>query len=262
MSVFIYAHYSCDEEPASEIKVSSFSLDPILCAGVITRDIQKELADFTPFSRHAYRLINDQEFFVSHLIDPSSAQEPVPRSSWKRTKSCWRSHISGKHASLKSAGIVVETTKAFLTVSTYFAIAKSCSHLARSIFAGGKLSRLFIRPPSVNLPQLPLVLRIMAEIVPMGEGAYMLCSDVRHYFHEIAVGEDIQPFFTIFSCNQLLMFKTLVMGWSYSPRVAQRSFGDSQLRSGFFLWGIWPKGAADLRRQSLIKAKSFAVPSL
>ena len=191
-------------------------LDPISNAGCINSDIQETLSSFAPFARDAYMTLNDLSYFKSKLL-PSSEAVEVPRSSWRKTKIVWSSHV----ADLKSFRVLAVAVAALLCVSTYFAVAKSNGLVARSIFSGRQLSSYFMRPASVNLPQLPYVLSVAAAIFASQTEIYVLTSDVRHYFHGIALGADIQSFFTIFVGCTLYRFLVLPMGWSFSPRVAQ-----------------------------------------
>lgn len=216
MSIFAYSVYG-PEVQLTAPSIAGLPLDPIDCAGVIDAKVQARLAVFSPFSAAAFAMINDPSFFSSRLIDPASAESSPARNEWKKTKGVWKEHL----LRLKEYHVVGTCPSPRLIVSSYFAVAKNNGEVARSIFGGRQLSLLFRRPPSVNLPLLPFVLSLAAEIVAEVGALYLLLADIRHYFHEIAVDRRLQPFFTVYCCSQLSMFLNLVMGWSYSPRIAQ-----------------------------------------
>ena len=61
-------------------------------------------------------------------------------------------------------------------------------------------------------------------------GLSIVCGDLRHFFHQRPLGKDIQPFFGLIlgrrrKCMRdrarAFLWRTLPMGWSYSPAIAQ-----------------------------------------
>lgn len=195
-------------------------LDDVTVAGSIDATAQRDLASVAPFAEHAYKCINDEEWFISLLLDIKTAEKVIECSSDNRTKGLWIEHLR-KLRSFKVTDHATSsnTTQSRLFISTYFAILKA-NGLARTIFSGGALSRLFRRPPPVCLPSLPLVLSIISDIL-RGKKFFFLTADLRHFFHQLAVCGDIQKYFSVHCQREVFFFLNLVMGWSYSPRIAQ-----------------------------------------
>jgi hypothetical protein len=50
---------------------------------------------------------------------------------------------------------------------------------------------------------------------------YAVVSDIRHWFHQISVGENLKRFFGIKCKETKYRMEVLPMGWSYSPRICQ-----------------------------------------
>jgi len=215
MSIFTYCCYAPDVY-LGRGSIANLPLDAVSNAGCINQETQRKLSQFAPFALDAYKTLNDRSHFESKLL-PERKVSVVDRSAWTKTKACWKKHVDD----LKRFHIITITTTALLVVTTYFAVAKSCGTLARTIFSGRQLSGCFVRPGGVNLPQLPFVLSLAASILAKCNAVYVLTGDVRHYFHAIALGSEIKDFFTIFICNTLYHFNVLPMGWSFSPRIAQ-----------------------------------------
>jgi hypothetical protein len=197
MSIFVYSFYTA-EAPIGRGQISKLPLDPIRNAGVINKSIQERLGGYAPFALDAFRTLNERQYLEKKLIQTHASLQ-VARSDWRKTKAVWKDHV----LKLKSFNVLAVAVLALLVVSTYFAVSKSCGTLARSIFSGRNLSQLFFRPASVNLPQLPHVLAVAATFLAKCAECYVLTSDVRHYFHAIALGREIQEFFTIFVCSVL-----------------------------------------------------------
>ena len=217
MSIFVYSQYSTDV-PLVRGSIAKLKLDPINTAGAIDHEAQLDLSSFAPFAKDAYLCLNDRNYLEKKLRQPEDAKE-FPREEWskKATKNVWKSHIDDlKRFHVLKIGLI-----AMVVISTYFAVAKSCGTLARSIFSGHGLSTFFVRPSSVNLPQLPHVLAAAAAIIRQRSEVYILTADVRHYFHSISLGDEVRSFFTIYIAAVLYHFCVLPMGWSFSPRIAQ-----------------------------------------
>lgn len=211
---FIYAVYPISLDSVA-VDVSKVKLDAITVAKSLSLDIQKELAQFAPFAQHAYNITNDGSFFRG-LFKSEPKEVDITRNRFCKTRARWLQHI----VDLQRFDVLIQLTVAPMgVVSRYFAVPKS-NGLARSIFSGGHLSRLCLRPPGVNLPMLPQMLRIMAALCTKGQ-IYILLGDLRHYFHQIEISPDISRFFSIFCCNVMYGYAVLPMGFSYSPRIAQ-----------------------------------------
>ncbi len=134
----------------------------------------------------------------------------------------WEAHLT----ELAGFGIIkfVEEEEAarIRHINTYFAVPKG-EQLARAIFNGKRLSRLMEAPPPVNLPYLPQLLREMALVC--GGPVEIYTGDLRHFFHQIPVNDEISRWFGLRSIIRgvlvTMKWLTLPMGWSFSPHIAQ-----------------------------------------
>jgi hypothetical protein len=118
-------------------------------------------------------------------------------------------------------GLVAEVRPAELRFcSRYFAIAKhGVTTTARCIFNGRALSRHFKVPPSVNLPEVPFMLREMSRIhrERNHHGKHRLPSffaaDLRHWFHQIPVAAAVRSLFGLYGPDhKYYQWATLPMG--------------------------------------------------
>ena len=79
MSIFVYSLYSPEFATCAR-SVASLPLDPIDCAGIINAEVQKLLAEYAPFARDAYLMINDFNYCMARLKKntPGCVKEPPP----------------------------------------------------------------------------------------------------------------------------------------------------------------------------------------
>jgi hypothetical protein len=94
--------------------------------------------------------------------------------------------------------------------------AKRKTENARAIVNMKQLSKLLRTPAPVNFPDISQILEGLSRQSP-----YWLVGDSRHYFHQFDVGKGIQPYLGIECGGNAWMCKTMPMGLSWSPRVAQ-----------------------------------------
>lgn len=217
----MFMGYSCyttglEYTGATQGKVHLAQLDEVKVAGCLSKEIQAQLAEVAPFAHFAWKMLNDVSFFLSHLKDKSSNTTDIPS---VPTKGQWKEHLR-KLKGWRVLRTLTGLEKPKVWMSKYFAILKSTG-MARTIFSGGKLSSKFLRPPPVNLPSLPLVLILLSEIVD-GHNVWFISADLRHYFHQIAISDDLVEFFTLLCHGELLGYIVLPMGFSFSPSIAQR----------------------------------------
>jgi hypothetical protein len=99
----------------------------------------------------------------------------------------------------------------------YFAVPKS-ETCARAIFNGRVCSRKLQSPPPVNLPFLPDIIDIMNSFDGPAE---VLVADIRHWFHQIPLNESVSQHFCVGSGGSWFRWRTLPMGFSWAPYVAQ-----------------------------------------
>lgn len=160
---------------------------------------------------------------ISILIDPTTIRELVTdpiklkRTSRNRfTNSAYRDHLRD----LTRWG-VTQAGGSVRFVSRYFAIPKTES-VARSIFNGRLLSRFFAVPGPVNLPYIPIILRLVMDLIATFGRLYSTCADIRHWFHQLEVGEHLREYFGVaLSDTETFRWCVLPMGWSHSPRICQ-----------------------------------------
>ncbi len=140
----------------------------------------------------------------------------VPEERYRATSDKWRPHLD----QLVSSEVLEEVTREEVNYcATYFAVPKT-DFLARSIFNGRLLSRASMPPPPVNLPEITQVLERMSRLSHLGP-LYMSVGDIRHWFHHIGVSQQLRRYFGLRLGNHYYRFRTLPMGWSWSPRCAQ-----------------------------------------
>jgi len=132
-------------------------------------------------------------------------------------------------------------------LSRYFAISKS-NGSARAIFNGRLLSSLQSPPAPVGLPEIPDVLRVAAELHREAQqrqpdrvvAPSVFNADIRHFFHEVEVNEQIAKFFGVCVGNTYYSWRGLPMGWSHSPRIAQCISWSLVLHNGEKIPGLAP----------------------
>ena len=112
-----------------------------------------------------------------------------------------------------------------LFTAGYFAVAKSGpKKISRSIFSGKKLSKRCPVPPSVNLIGMRELIQKMAK---HGAGKKkrrkynVLMGDFRHWFHQLEAPEWMQRLFCLRHNETTLAWRSMPMGWSWSPFFAQ-----------------------------------------
>jgi len=106
-----------------------------------------------------------------------------------------------------------------LVVCTYFAVAKSCGLLARTIFNGHILKTASHVPPPVNLLDIVLLYQMIGGM----RQPHIYIADIRGWFHVLKINVFLQLLFGIVCgcCNEVWMWQVLPMGWSWSPYIAQ-----------------------------------------
>jgi hypothetical protein len=108
-------------------------------------------------------------------------------------------------------------------ISTYFSVPKT-KEVARSVFNGKRLSKLFRRPPPVNIPEVRQTTRRLVELGRRASSRRRLqgfTADIRHWFHQIPVEEEVSRYFGVCMGEDWFEWRALPMGWSYSPFICQ-----------------------------------------
>jgi hypothetical protein len=104
--------------------------------------------------------------------------------------------------------------------SSYFAVPKGPEN-SRAIFNGKRLSSECPRPAPVNLLTHRNFLRKLQVHAQQNKSCWIVEGDLRHWFHQIPVGADLQDLFGLQTTVESLIWRCLPMGWSWSPLVAQ-----------------------------------------
>ena len=136
----------------------------------------------------------------------------------------WTQRKYSEHLlSLKASGILREILHANWAVSygSYFSVPKDES-VDRAIFNGRSISKLFEKPPSVNLVRLPVLLQILHKLTEKNpqQTVFVATGDFRHWFHQLKNGE-LERFFGIAIAGAYYLWTTWPMGFSWSPFAAQ-----------------------------------------
>jgi len=106
-------------------------------------------------------------------------------------------------------------------IGKYFAVPKTEDE-ARAIWNGRSLSTKSQTPPPVFLPYLPEMLRKISGLQKsFPDGMSMYTGDLRHFFHQIPAGHRLSSYFGVSFGGKFYRWRTLPMGWSWSPFCAQ-----------------------------------------
>ena len=96
----------------------------------------------------------------------------------------------------------------------------------RAIFNGKRLSSFWLAPPNVNLVDTRSLIAHMRAFSRRCPRFHVVMGDFRHLFHQIAVHPELRCHFGLAYSDsagnsQCYLWRTLPMGWSYSPFIAQ-----------------------------------------
>jgi len=176
-----------------------------------------------PFGRDACRILLDAEYArrrctkevgLSDLTASLKGAEP-------RTAGKYHSHLRRlSEKPRRGVPVLIPAQLALLlVVCTYFAVAKSCGELARTIFNGHILKMASHVPPPVNLLDIVLLYQMVGAM----RRPHIYIADIRGWFHVLKINAFLQLLFGIICgcCNEVWMWQVLPMGWSWSPYIAQ-----------------------------------------
>lgn len=109
--------------------------------------------------------------------------------------------------------------------STYFSVPKDAL-LDRAIFNGKRISQFFRTPPSVNLADVPRIIRELKKLSDRFPGGLtMIQGDFRHYFHQFELSLEASRLFglamNVKGKKRFFRYRGMPMGWSFSPAIAQ-----------------------------------------
>jgi len=176
------------------------------------------------FAEDACQILLDEDYSKLRCVKEeelkllsASMEEAHPRTAAK-----YHSHLE-KLSQVPSRGIpvLISTTLAvLLIVCTYFAVAKGCGTLARTIFNGRILKEASHVPPPVNLLDIVLLYQMIGGM----KKPHVYIADIRGWFHVLKINAYLRTLFGIVcgcDCRGVWMWQVLPMGWSWSPYIAQ-----------------------------------------
>ena len=211
-----YNHAYVDDA-GCPVDASTLPLDEIQCAGGINIDLLTSEAkrnDRYAFALDALLFITSLPHFLARVMTPIE----LNLNCFTAVK--WHKHLE----CLTRWGVIEECDRGLLHISKYFAVPKGkLKNLARTIFNGKALSKIFHTPPPVHPPRLPEILRRMSTL----NGYVISVGDIRHFFHQIRVDDKISNYFGVAikdtedGKTKNYRWRQLPMGHSYSPWVAQ-----------------------------------------
>ncbi|MDQ7006107.1 MAG: hypothetical protein Q9Q40_02635 [Acidobacteriota bacterium] len=139
----------------------------------------------------------------------------------RRSATMWRDHLNSLADWRICQQLAFDTTVTALC--RYFGVPKT-ELSARSIVDCRTIS-IPIRQlvGAVNLASIPDILTRLARVIRQSkERAAILLSDLRHFFHQLALHDDVREFFTVrLDSGETYMWCVLPMGHTVSPKVAQ-----------------------------------------
>jgi hypothetical protein len=208
-------------EPLETVRQNIGKLDPITCAGhADTRALH---------SAASMQNILFAVILLGIILDPESFRHIlVSRTREGRRLKFTNVKYSQHFDDLQEFDLLKEVRAAEIEYcSTYFSVPKDDYH-DRSIFNGKVLSREFISPSPVNIPDIPRLVEEMAREVAQdpASGVWIVVGDLRHWFHQIPLHKSLWKWFGLAMKdlkNRIRTFtwKCLPMGWSWSPAIAQ-----------------------------------------
>jgi len=173
------------------------------------------------FGKDACDILQDETYAAKRCFRSAdlSIQTQIMQDSPPKTPFVYHDHLE----ELERAKVLhcVAAVTCLLLVCTYFAVAKGCGQLSRTIFNGSSLKAVCITPPPVNLVDLILLLRLIAPMRRLK----VYVADIRGWFHVIPICSFLQSCFGIVcgseKCRKIFQWLVLPMGWSWSPYIAQ-----------------------------------------
>lgn len=212
--------FSCQEplDPSAEF-------DPI-DGGKFNVKLGKSFAEETSWAwmKNAYSVVGDGNM---SLLGLSDAPSPRRWSEFPGSKFTCGSH-EGDFALFSRYGVMHEIAynrsmerkyQTFLAASKFFPVPKK-NNKKRAIVDSRDAGSLCSKPPPVNLPPVPAVIRNMAAC------KYFWAADLRHWFYQLPIHENLQPLFSLRlnrkqRRQRMWQMSVLPMGWSWSPYLAQ-----------------------------------------
>ena len=195
-------------------------LDAIHCAGSLCGKI-------LPGLLHRMRTLGLTALIatVAFLVDPEIALtyrrqvdvDPVRKMRFTNIK--YLAHLQ----QLVQWGVIekIPSPERIAHFSTYFAIRKGMTNMARSIFNGKALCSLFRTPPPVNIPDVCAIIRRVGQFCTTHQRTFAIHGDLRHWFHQLPAPLCLKKFFGLACGGCFFVWKSMPMGFSFSPWVSQ-----------------------------------------
>lgn len=217
VGLYLSIPYDSAATPRHEPTEPPNDLDPIEVAGRCRKDV---------VSKFAKEL--DLDFAVEAIHWTESIEDILQGPTTNMNKFTPTSTRYKKHfADLQRWGILERLTGTgpLKYISKYFSIAKT-ELVDRAIFNGRRLSKLCHSAPPVNIPSVPEIVVLLSEIMRQGGKLEIYVADIRHWFHQIRVGKKVWQYFGVCMQDdagetQFFGWRTLPMGFGYSPRICQ-----------------------------------------
>jgi hypothetical protein len=223
-----YSHYGGVSGAWASGTTPLDEVDPDLVGKLATSKLSKALlkmwkkqsADDT-FLHNLKWILYPQEY--QRAVDLLRARQTV----WPITDRKWSRHVQ-QLASWTICRPARDAELASPATNRYFAILKEAD-LARSIVDCAAFSvavREVASIAKIRLPTIPELLQRLASSLSRAHRAGRPCaiflSDLRHFFHQIALHPDVQPYFAV-RLREAVMYiwQVLPMGHTISPIVAQ-----------------------------------------
>ena len=138
------------------------------------------------------------------------------------TNAKYRTHIRGFSQPPDNRRLLTKVPAKLLKFcSTYFAVPKT-ETTSRAIFNGKRLSTYWPTPAPVNICDTATLIRKILETAERCKKLWITVGDFRHWFHQIPVNLELARHFGIaLSPAETFLWRTLPMGWSHIPHIAQ-----------------------------------------
>ena len=207
--------FSSDQVVATEEPMTGrclLELDPISVAGRLNMQALFQslfILRFTALTAIIGSIIDSQMHPITIKVTPGD------QARWPHVHDDYLPHLNA----LELADILTKDHGEVRFFNGYFAVPKQDK--ARAIFNGKRLSTRCDPPPPVNLPMITEVLRRLCSIAQRRRKLYCVALDMRHWFHQISVCPEINRYFGLRAGDKTWRWRTLPMGWSHSPAVAQ-----------------------------------------
>ena len=146
--------------------------------------------------------ISDPTYFREHVLNQSARAAGTKRS---HTRHAYEGHL----VMLEKYGVVTcIAARLVLCLCRYFAVAKT-ETILRSMFDGRNVSDMCNTPPTMRLPNTGNISKYFAA---RPGNVRLIALDLRHYFHQIRLHQEIQPYFVVCVGGQYYAGKAFTNG--------------------------------------------------